>query len=138
VEWLARWMVAVHYRHHLTSTNVCFDPTQEAMLRRSEGPQSALHVEMYMPQHRSLQGLCRRSVRLAPISAPAQFLLPPPKKIHAVIPPPKPPHWEAGRGCCCDGGVGNAQNRTFVVDGFIVRSESVGKSTWRCTCSCAI
>jgi hypothetical protein len=57
VEWLARWMVAVHYRHHLTSTNVCFDPTQEAMLRRSEGPQSALHVEMCMLQHLLLSAL---------------------------------------------------------------------------------
>ena len=40
-------MVAVHYRHHLTSTKVCFDPTQEAMLRRSEGPQSALGVHRH-------------------------------------------------------------------------------------------
>jgi hypothetical protein len=40
-----------HYRHHLISTNVRFDPTQKAMLRRSEGPQSAFHVEMCMAQH---------------------------------------------------------------------------------------
>jgi hypothetical protein len=40
-----------HYRHHLISTNVRFNPTQKAMLRRSEGPQSALHVEMCMAQH---------------------------------------------------------------------------------------
>jgi hypothetical protein len=31
-----------HYRHHLISTNVRFNPTQKAMLRRSEGPVSAL------------------------------------------------------------------------------------------------
>jgi len=43
-------MVAARYRHHLTSTNVRFDPTQEAMLRRSEGPLSALHVDMCMVQ----------------------------------------------------------------------------------------
>jgi hypothetical protein len=51
-------MVAVYYRHHLTSTNVCFDPMQEAMLRRSEGPQSALNVEICMVQHLLLSAHC--------------------------------------------------------------------------------
>ena len=59
-------MVAVHYRHHLTSTNVRFVPAQKAMLRRRESPQSALHVEMCMAQHLSLSALGRsRSAALA-------------------------------------------------------------------------
>jgi hypothetical protein len=40
-------MVAARYRHHLTSTNVRFDPTQEAMLRRSECRFSANFVEKH-------------------------------------------------------------------------------------------
>jgi hypothetical protein len=38
-----------HYRHHLISTNVRFDPTQKVMLRRSEGPQSALSTSGVAP-----------------------------------------------------------------------------------------
>jgi hypothetical protein len=45
-------MAAARYKHHLTSTNVRFVPTQEAMLRRSECRQTALHVEMCMAQQK--------------------------------------------------------------------------------------
>jgi hypothetical protein len=44
-------MAPAHNRHYLTSASVRFDPTQEAVLRRSESPVSALHVEMCMAQH---------------------------------------------------------------------------------------
>jgi hypothetical protein len=61
----------------------------------SESPHSAIHVEMYMPQHRSLRGLCRRSLRLAPMSAPARFLLPPQKNTccHSPARPPALGSW---------------------------------------------
>jgi hypothetical protein len=74
----------------LKLTNFRFVRTADLHACRSEGRQSALHVEMYMPQHRSLQGLCRRSVRLAPMSAPARFLLPPQKNTcrHSPAQPP--------------------------------------------------
>jgi hypothetical protein len=58
-EWLVRGMVAARYRHHLTSTNVRFDPTQEEMLRRSECPLSALYVETCMAQSLSAIGAKR-------------------------------------------------------------------------------
>jgi hypothetical protein len=48
----------------------------------------ALNVKMCMPQHRSLWGLCRRSLRLAPMSGYDLGLLPPNKKCNTVFATP--------------------------------------------------
>ena len=73
-----------------------FVRTADLYAKRSEGPVSALHVEMCMVQHLSLRGVFLRSLRLADVRT---SLIPPPtQKKSVAIPPPGYPRREAGRG----------------------------------------